>query len=102
MFIVDNSDSIRGDRFKSAVSELTRCIEQLSVREAFYVIFVSDQTYPMFFPSSLSEMVPAAAFNKERLAEWVPNAITASGKNRELINAMNMASDLRPEAVFFL
>ena len=68
----------------------------------FYVIFVSDQTYPMFYPQAAPGMLPATAPNKKRLAEWLPKAILASGKNRELIKAMDMAAALEPQVVYLL
>jgi hypothetical protein len=50
VFVVDNSSSMKDGRLEAAVTELVRSVEALSPRQAFYVIFVSDQTYPMFFP----------------------------------------------------
>ncbi|HEX5471081.1 MAG TPA: hypothetical protein VFW73_04305, partial [Lacipirellulaceae bacterium] len=102
VFIVDNSSSMKGGRLQMAVTELIRTIEGLTVRQSFYVIFVSDQTYPMFYPQQEPSLVPATAVNKKRLAEWAPKAILASGKNRELIKAMDMAAALRPQAVYLL
>jgi hypothetical protein len=102
VFVVDNSSSMKGGRLDAAIAELLNTLNGLSPRQSFYVIFVSDQTYPMFFPDRSPDMVPATAPNKQRLAAWLPNAILASGKNRELINAMDMAAALRPHAVFLL
>jgi hypothetical protein len=48
VFVVDNSSSMKGGRLEMAVAELRRTIDALSPRQSFYVIFVSDQTYPMF------------------------------------------------------
>ncbi len=50
VFVVDNSSSMKGGRLEMAVAELVRTVEGLSPRQSFYVIFVSDQTYPMFYP----------------------------------------------------
>ena len=102
VFVVDNSSSMKGGRLETAIAELVRSVEALSPRQAFYVIFVSDQTYPMFYPQPATELLPATAANKKRLAEWLPKAILASGKNRELIKAMDLAASLRPHAVFLL
>jgi hypothetical protein len=102
VFVVDNSSSMKGGRLETATAELLKTIDALSPRQVFYVIFVSDQTYPMFYPMPAPELLPATAANKKRLAEWTPKAILASGKNRELIKAMDMAAALRPHAVFLL
>ena len=56
----------------------------------------------MFYPQPEPDMIPATPPNKKRLVEWLPKAILASGKNRELIKAMDMAAALRPHAVYLL
>ncbi len=57
---------------------------------------------PMFFPQPEPQLIPATTQNKNRLREWLPKAILASGHNRELIKAMDMAAALRPQAVYLL
>lgn len=101
VFVVDNSSSMKGGRLEMAVAELVKTVEGLSPRQSFYVIFVSDKTYPMFYPQLEPSLVPATPANK-RLAEWAPRAILASGKNRELIKAMDLAASLQPQAVYLL
>ncbi len=102
VFVIDNSSSMKGGRLDMARAELLRTVESLSPKQSFYVIFVSDQTYPMFFPRPELDMLPATPANIKHLAAWLPNAILASGKNRELIKAMDMAAALRPDAVYLL
>jgi hypothetical protein len=102
VFVVDNSSSMKGGRLETAVAELVRSVESLSPKQSFYVIFVSDQTYPMFFPQPAVDLVPATPPNKKRLAEWLPKALLASGKNREMIKAIDLAASLRPHAVYLL
>jgi hypothetical protein len=102
VFVVDNSSSMKDGRLETAIAELVRTVDAFSPRQAFYVIFVSDQVYPTFFPQAAPDLLLATPQNKKRLAEWLPRAATASGKNRELIKAMDMAARLRPHAVFFL
>jgi hypothetical protein len=102
VFVVDNSSSMKGGRLEMAVAELVKTVEGLSAKQSFYVIFVSDKPYPMFYPQQEPTLVPATPANKKRLAEWAPKAILASGKNRELIKAMDMAASLQPQAVYLL
>ena len=102
VYVVDNSSSMKGGRLETAVNELLKSVGNLSPRQSFYVIFVSDQPYPMFYPMPEGTLLPATAANKKRLAEWLPKAILASGKNRELIKAIDLAASLRPQAVFLL
>ena len=102
VFVVDNSSSMKGGRLEMAVAELIRTVNGLSPNQSFYVIFVSDRAYKMFYPQHESDMVPATPENKKRLAEWAPRAMLASGKNRELIKAMDVAASLEPQAVYLL
>ncbi len=102
VFVVDNSSSMKDGRFNMAIAELVKSVGALSPRQSFYVIFVSDQPYPMFYPVPERTLLPATAVNKKRLADWLPKAILASGKNRELIKAMDLAATLQPQAVFLL
>ena len=51
-------------------------------------------------PPPLKQQRPP--LNKQRLSEWLPKAILASGNNRKLIDTMDMAAALRPHAVFLL
>lgn len=102
VFVVDNSSSMKGGRLDAAVAELARCIEAMTRKQSFYVIFVSDQPYPMFYPAAERNLLSATAANKKRLGEWLGRVQLASGKNRELITAMDLAASLRPDAVFLL
>jgi len=102
VFVIDNSSSMKGGRLEMALAELVKTVEGLSPKQSFYVIFVSDQPYPMFYPTPERELLPATPANKKQLIEWLPKAILASGKNRELIKAMDMAASLRPQAVYLL
>jgi hypothetical protein len=47
VFVVDNSSSMKDGRLEAAIAELVRSVEAMSRRQSFYVIFVSDQTYPI-------------------------------------------------------
>jgi hypothetical protein len=102
VFVVDNSASMKGGRLEMALTELVKTVEGLTPRQSFYVIFVSDQPYPMFYPQTEPALVPATPQNKNRLREWLPKAILASGHNREMIKAMDMAAALGPQAVYLL
>jgi von Willebrand factor type A domain len=102
VFVIDNSSSMKGGRLETAVAELLRSVEGMSTRQSFYVIFVSDRPYAMFYPEPASALLPATEPNQQRLRRWLGGLQLAGGKNRELIKAMDMAAALRPETVFFL
>jgi hypothetical protein len=102
VYVIDNSSSMKDGRLEAAVSELLRSVDAMGARQSFYVIFVSDQPYPMFYPEPATTLLPATAPNKERLRAWLGGLQHAGGKNRQLINAMEMAASLEPETIFFL
>ncbi len=102
VFVIDNSRSMKDGRLEVAVAELLASVEGMSRRQSFYVIFVSDQPYPMFFPEPAPGLVPATKANRNRLRQWLTRLQLAPGKNRELIPAMDLAASLRPHAVFLL
>jgi hypothetical protein len=102
VFVIDNSRSMKGGRLEAAVAELLQSVGAMSRRQSFYVIFVSDQTYPMFYPDRSPDLVPATAANKERLQRWLQKLQLAPGDNRKLIEAMDLAASLRPEVVYLL
>ncbi len=70
-FIVDNSKSMTGARFRTALAELVYSVEKLQADQVFYVCFFSDGAYPMFFPNITKEMIPATAENKAKFREWL-------------------------------
>ncbi len=102
VFVIDNSKSMKDGRLEAAVAELLASVGAMSRRQSFYVIFVSDQPYPLFFPEAATDLVPATTSNKERLRQWLTRLQLAPGKNRQLIPAMDLAASLRPHAVFLL
>ncbi len=102
VFVVDSSNSMKGGRLELALQELLSSIDQLSPKQSFYVIFVSDEAYPMFYPQPAVALLPATAPNKRQLREWMSRLILAGGVNRKMIEAMEIAAALNPEAVYLL
>lgn len=102
VFVIDNSSSMKGGRLEAAVAELLRSVDAMSPKQSFYVIFVSDQPYPMFYPAPAAALLPATPPNKKLLRQWLGGLRLAGGSNRQLIKAMDLAAMLRPETVFFL
>lgn len=100
VFVVDNSNSMQRGRFHTAVNELIRTVEQMEADQYFYVIFFSDTAYPLFWPSPVSQLVPATRKNKERLQQWlytVELCLHTRGSD-----AMKLALSLRPDAIYVL
>ena len=68
VFVVDDSSSMKDGRLEAAVAEIARSIEAMSRRQSFYVIFVSDKPYPMFYPNRAPDLLPATPENKKLLS----------------------------------
>ena len=100
VFVVDNSGSMQRGRMETALTELNRSVNRLSHSQSFYVIFYSDQAYPMFYPNSEFEMLNATRENKKRLSKWLRSVEMCLGGR--LLDAVELASTLEPEAVFLL
>ncbi|MCO6456573.1 MAG: VWA domain-containing protein [Pirellulaceae bacterium] len=100
VFVVDNSNSMSGGKFETAVAELQRSIGRLNEHQQFYVIFFSDTAYPLFYPQTAKGLVPATDENKRRLEYWlmtVERCLQTRG-----LEAMQLAFSLRPDAIYIL
>ena len=100
VFVVDNSNSMTRGRFHTALNELAKTVEQMTKDQYFYVIFFSDTAYPLFWPSPVSQLVPATRQNKERLHQWLYTVELCLHTRGEA--AMQLALSLRPDAIYIL
>ncbi len=100
VFIVDNSGSMQRGRMETTLMELDRAVQSLSYSQSFYVIFYSDQVYPMFFPKPVEELLPATRENKKRLSAWLPSIEICLGGR--LLDAVEFATKLNPQVVYLL
>lgn len=97
VYIVDSSGSMRDDnRFRRATYELLQSLEQLASYQRYYVIFFSDEAYPL----ASNRPLPATEENLERTRRWV-RAFRPRGHTYPL-EALRLALSLEPDAVFFL
>jgi hypothetical protein len=100
VFVVDNSLSMGGGRFETALSELLKAVNALGPKQRFYVIFYSDTAYGMFHPEPASGLLPATDENKERLRGWlytVERCLRTSGEE-----AFAKALELNPDIIYIL
>lgn len=100
VFLIDNSGSMQRGRMETTMMELLKTVRSLSYSQSFYVIFYSDQAYPMFYPESVEEMLPATRENRDRLERWLHTVEICLGG--ALKDAMAMAEKLEPDAVYVL
>lgn len=100
VFVIDNSNSMTGGRFETALNELMISVSQLTPRQRFYVIFYSDTAYPMFHPRPAKQLLNATPRNKEMLRRWlgtVQLCLRTDGKQ-----AIQSAFQLQPDVIFVL
>ncbi len=99
-FVVDNSGSMQRGRLETTLMELGRSVSSLQPDQYFYVVFYSDQAYPMFFPEPADKMLPATRENQQRLVQWLGAVEMCTGGN--LADAMDLVVPLKPSAVYLL
>lgn len=99
-FVVDNSGSMQRGRMETTLMELDRSVKRLSESQSFYVVFFSDQAYPMFYPHPVNELLPATRENKRKLSRWLPKVEICLGGR--LLDAVEMAAALEPQVVYLL
>ena len=100
VFLVDNSGSMKQGRMETTLFELARSVEALGEKQEFYVVFYSDQAYPMLYPQSVMEPLTATRENKQRLYQWLETVELCSGG--ALVKAMELAESLQPHVVYVL
>lgn len=100
IFVVDNSGSMQRGRMETTLFELERAVHGLATGQEFYVLFFSDQAYPMFFPQPAEAAVRATQPNKQRLSAWLRTVETCLGGR--LLDAMELAAGLEPDVVYLL
>ncbi len=100
VFVIDNSNSMTGGRFETAINELMITVNRLTPKQRFYVIFYSDTAYPMMHPRPAKELVSATPQNKQLLFRWLQTVeLCLKTNGREAIQA---AFDLDPDVIYVL
>ncbi|MDA1230618.1 MAG: VWA domain-containing protein [Planctomycetota bacterium] len=99
-FVIDASASMAGTRFRRARTELISALHKLQPDQRFFVVFYTDQTYPLFYPDNTIELIPAEQRNLGRVCNWIAQAQVQGGTEPQ--EAMAMALKLQPDIVFLL
>lgn len=104
VIIVDNSRSMNhpheseyGTRFGRVQAELLRCISQMPDDGRFFVIFFSNDTFPM----PARGLQPASPLNKELAARWIAT-MASTGHGTDPRKAVRMALKLKPDRIYLL
>tara|TARA_R110002111_G_scaffold1162_5_gene8245 strand:+ start:5807 stop:7012 length:1206 start_codon:yes stop_codon:yes gene_type:complete len=101
VYVVDCSGSMDGTPMQLTKQELTKSIRQLNLKQSFYVIFFSDQDYPMFAPTKTARRpLPATDENVAQLEKWVDGFQMSGGT--QPATALLRALSLSPDAIFLM
>ncbi len=99
VFIVDNSGSMRGERFYRAVMELNSAINGLQKDQKFFVFFYNSVAVPMPV-SGFRKLQPASDRRKKRAVQWIARQQTMGGTMPQ--EAVKMGLKMKPQVIFFL
>lgn len=102
VFVIDNTGSMRSGGLETVIVEMMKTVEQLDERQEFYILFFSDQVYPMFFPHSERSFVHPTEKNKRKLREWLDTVEFCTGGVWQLTQALDAAYQLEPDVVYLL
>lgn len=99
-FVVDCSESMKGEKFRAVCDELARSILDLDRRQKFFVVFFNHQFFPMSGSSAKPRLEPADQVNKRAILDFLRNARAEGGTNPE--PALQFMATLAPDVVYLL
>ena len=99
-YVIDASGSMQGARFRRARQELVNALKEMRKEQQFYIVFYTDQTYPLYWPNSVAELQLATPVNLRKTGLWLEKAQTSGGTEPQ--EAMRIALGLKPDVVFLL
>lgn len=103
VFIVDSSNSMRGDKFRDACEELMYAIRRLSAQQSFYVIFFDQDAERMTFaPNKTPEasFASATTSNIQKTEAWVKSV--QNELKTDPYEAVVFACSIAPDAIYLL
>lgn len=103
VFIVDSSNSMRGDKFQDAKEELMYAVRRLDKQQMFYVIFFDNDALCMFSDAGKeaeARPVPASIANIRKLENWLKTV--ENERRTDPYDAVKIALKMRPDAIFLL
>ncbi|MEM9352694.1 MAG: vWA domain-containing protein [Planctomycetota bacterium] len=100
VFLLDNSGSMQRGRLETVLAELMHTLDQLGPSHEVYVLFFSDDIYPMYYPASTDKFARPNEETKRRLSVWFETVEFCTGNTAH--RAMEAAARLKPEVVFLL
>ncbi len=102
VFVIDNTGSMNYGGLETVIVELLKSVDSMSPRQQFYVLFFSDQVYPLFHPRSQTNFVRATEENKQMLRRWLDTVEICTGGVWQLTQSLTLAYELKPDVVYLL
>jgi hypothetical protein len=100
VYVLDNSNSMNSGKFERACAELIDSISKLSSKQSYYIIFFSDQAYPLYHPRESRVMLQAITLNTMQTARWIKQQELHRGTRAR--QAFEKAFALKPDAIYVL
>jgi hypothetical protein len=100
VFVLDNSGSMQQGRLETVIAELLRSVDSLTPKQSFYVVFYSDQAYPLFYPDPAQDFVRPTERAKAELARWLDTVELCLGDAVQ--EALAGAISIEPDCVILL
>jgi hypothetical protein len=101
VFVIDTSQSMKGERWESLQRELLRCIKSLSLDQKFFIISFDSEPHPMF-----GKLPPEGVFlsntdkNLARVRSWLRSINL--GHSTLPAASLGIALRLEPDAILLL
>lgn len=102
VFVIDNTGSMSHGGLETVIVELLNTVGAMSPNQQFYVLFFSDQVYPLFFPRPEPGYLPATKQNIQELEAWLNSVEICTGGVWQLTQAMDAAYGMNPDVVYLL
>ena len=102
VFVIDNTGSMNYGGLETVIVELMKSVEGMNPRQQFYVMFFSDQVYPLFYPRSVASFVRATEDNKLMLRNWLDTVELCTGGVWQLTQSLDAAYKLKPDVIYLL
>ena len=100
IYVVDNSNSMKGGRFNMAAAELLKSVKNLRDDQTYYVVLFSDTAYRLGHPKPAKSMQKPTEENIQELEDWLYTVELCLKTNAE--PALDAALKTRPDTIYLL
>ena len=100
IYVVDNSNSMKGGRFNVAAAELLKSVKNLREDQSYYVVLFSDTAYRLGHPKPAKGMRKPTEENIKELEYWLESVELCLKTNAE--PALDAALKTGPDTIYLL